>query len=99
MRNAVRFVTPEEFDTIMQIVAKGEFSPWFPRVLRTLWATGGRPAEMVGAKFKPGRELEEGGSRISRRKAHHGLRGRDVMPNFRLYIEGKHTNPAGRQWN
>lgn len=97
MRNAVRFVTKEQFDTILDILSKSRYSPWFPLVLRTLWATGCRPAEVVGSKFSPGREEEEGlGPRISRRKPHHGLRAIDVLPNHRLHVAGKHTSPRGR---
>jgi integrase len=33
---------------------------------------------------------------MSRCKPHHGLRARDVLPNHRLFIEGKHTTPRGR---
>lgn len=96
MRNVVKFVTPEEYEHILQTANGDRFSTWLPAVLKTLWATGCRPAEIVGSKFSPGREPEEGGTRISRRKAHHGLRGMDVLPNFRLHVEGKHTSPAGR---
>jgi integrase len=97
MRSQIRFVTPDDFASIVTIAENGRYSPWLAPVLRTIFATGCRPAEVVGARFRQGRELEEGrGSRISRRKAHHGLRARDVQPNHRLYVEGKHTTPTGR---
>lgn len=93
----LRYATPEDFDLIMDTVKRRVFKPWFALVLRTLWATGCRPAELVGSKGRAGREEEEGGPyRISRMKPHHGLRARDVLPNFRLYVEGKNTTPAGR---
>ena len=99
MRSQIRFVTPEDIACIVETVERGHYSAWFAPVLRTLYATGCRPAEIVGARFRPGRELEEGGPRRSRRKAHHGLRGRDVQPNQRLFIEGKHTTPRGRTYD
>lgn len=99
MGNAVRFVTPEEFASVLDVVNAAtprDFPPWFPLVLRALFATGCRPAEIVGTSGRVGREEEEGGPRVSRVKPHHGLRPRDVLANYRLYIEGKHTTPKGR---
>lgn len=97
MRNAVRYVTKEQFDSILDIAGKSQLSPWARLTLRVLWATGCRPSEIVGSKFKPGREEEEGlGPRISRRKEHHGIRAMDVLPNHRIHVAGKHTSPRGR---
>lgn len=97
MRSQIRFTTPEDAALIIDRAQRPSFSRYLAPVLKTIWATGCRPAEIVGAKYRAGRELEEGrGPRISRRKAHHGLRARDVQPNSRLYIEGKHTTPTGR---
>src|SRR5688572_10248290 len=99
MRYQIRFTTPDDAALIIDRAERGPYRPYLAPVLRTIWATACRPAEIVGAKHRPGRELEEGGSRISRRKAHHGLRARDVQPNSRVYVEGKHTTPTGRTYD
>lgn len=97
MRSQIRFTTPDGAALVIERAERPKFQSYLAPVLTTIWATACRPAEVVGTKYRPGRELEEGrGSRISRRKAHHGLRPRDVQPNARLYVEGKHTTPTGR---
>lgn len=100
MRSQVRFTTPDDATAIIERAERPRFPRWFAPVLKTTWATACRPAEVVGAKHRPGRELEEGkGPRLSRRKAHHGIRPRDVQPNSRIYVEGKHTTPTGRTYD
>ncbi|MFA5860456.1 MAG: site-specific integrase [Candidatus Thermoplasmatota archaeon] len=96
-KNAIRYVTPEDFDLVLSTVSSRGFPSWFSLALRILFATGCRAAEVVGSKGREGREEEEGGSyRISRMKPHHGIRARDIMPNFRLFVAGKNTTPKGR---
>ena len=109
----VRFVTPEQFDDILRVarapppkkkVSFGNaarcapFAWWFDLVLRTLFATGCRPSEIVGRNGREGRTEEEGhvGPPVTFTKEHHGLRARDVLEHHRLFIEGKHTNGRSR---
>lgn len=77
---------------------RAPFPEWFAPVLRTLMATGARPSEIVGTRGRVGLDPEEAldGGRVSYCKPHHGLRARDVLPNHRLALEGKHTTPKGR---
>ena len=100
MKNSIRFVTPEEFETIAHIVegaTPATFPAWFGLVLRTLFATGCRPAEVVGTTGRPGRREEEGrGVDESSVRPHHGLRACDVLPNHRLAVEGKNTARGNR---
>lgn len=105
----VRFVTPEQFDEILKVVRappkpkrsfgmQADFRWWFPLVLRTLFASGCRPSEIVGRNGRQGRTEEEGhvGPPVTFTKPHHGIRGSDVLPHHRLFVEGKHTNGRTR---
>jgi hypothetical protein len=44
---AIRYVTKEQFDLIAKIAEDAE-KPWFALALRTMFATGCRPSEVVG---------------------------------------------------
>ena len=108
MHQDVRFVTPEEFEEIVRTVEKnvgriirdvkpgtrGPIEPWFPRVLRVLFATGCRPAEVMGTPGRTAKTIQPGRKVPSRVKPHHGLRARDVLGQHRLHVEGKHKPRA-----
>lgn len=98
MTSATRFVTDAEFREVLKIVEahptdgrRSPFKSWFSLVLRALYATGCRPAEVVGTRGRSSLDPTRPG--LSQVKAHHGLRPRDILPNYRIYVEGKHTNP------
>lgn len=90
MSRARKFVDEDEFEHLRDLVERktpDEFPEYLDLLLRTLWYTGCRPAELVGRK-RLEREQKHGDLR-----AHHGLRGKDLLPDYRLFIEGKNTNP------
>jgi integrase len=93
----IRFLTPPEFDTLLAVLDRHQaaFQPWFKETLRTLWATGCRPAEVVGRNARQRRVPEEGYADQSAVQEHHGLRARDVLSGTQLFVRGKNTN-AGR---
>lgn len=90
MPKKVEYVTKDEFERILKLVEQDPdaYPPTFGLLLRTFWATGCRPAELVGRR---GRTVEHAGSRV---KDHHGLRPTDLRPDYRLFIEGKNTTPS-----
>jgi len=108
MSQDVRFVTPEEFDDLLSIVnahvgrtvhagvvrgSRGPIEPWLPLALRTLFATGCRPSEIMGTPGRIAKRIAQGRNVPSTVKPHHGLRARDVLGQHRLYVAGKHTHP------
>jgi integrase len=76
-----KFLTPEQFEQVHSIATKTARKPWLPFALRILWATGCRASEIMGCEARP----RDG------QKAHHGLRGGDILPHSKLFIEGKST--------
>lgn len=94
MPKKVEFVDKDEFEHILKVVrtrTPDEYPEMFPLLLRALWATGCRPAEMIGRKGREGRVSSDGKVLQSRVKDHHGLRPVDILPDRRLRIEGKNT--------
>lgn len=76
----MRYCTPAQYATIRDVAE--EHSPeWLRVALDILFATGARPSEVVGCK----------GRGVDGSKPHHGIRPSDVLPEGRVFLEGKNT--------
>ena len=97
---SIRYVEPAHFKTILDAIEdnagkfrrrNAEFKPWLPLVLRTYYATGARPAEIVGKSARLRRAEEELGYEVSGIQEHQGLRACDLQGGHQMVLAGKNT--------
>lgn len=91
---SIRYLSFEQWEALIRRLDAhaDQFPEWFPLALRTYWATGCRPAELVGKNAREGKGNASGvGWQQSRIQEHHGLRAQDVLAGNMLSVKGKNT--------